>query len=78
MVLGVVAFGAQQFIVGGIAIGLGVLWILAVSLVSSAMNAVVIGALYLYASEGTVPEQFDANLLENAFRHRKVRKGFWF
>ncbi len=71
--LGVVAIGAQQFIVGGIAIGLGVVWILAVSLVSSAMNAVVIGALYLYASEGTVAQQFDANSLESAFRHGRVR-----
>lgn len=48
-------------------IGLGVLWILLVSLISTALNAIVIGAIYLYATDGEVPEQFDRDMLQNAF-----------
>ncbi len=48
-------------------IGLGVLWILLISLISTALNAIVIGAIYLYATDGEVPEQFDRDLLQSAF-----------
>ena len=38
-----------------------------ISLVSSALSTI-LGLLYLYAAEGTVPGQFDADLLEGAFQ----------
>jgi hypothetical protein len=34
------------------------------------MNSIIIGALYLYAAEGTVPEQFDDDLFKQAFAHK--------
>ncbi|HVC92894.1 MAG TPA: DUF6159 family protein [Pirellulales bacterium] len=43
-----------------------VLWIL-ISLASAALNTIVMAAAYLYASEGSVPRQFDAELLRDAF-----------
>ena len=53
-----------------IGIGVAVLWVILVSLVSAALKAIVIGALYLYASDGTVPEQFDEGLLRASFVSR--------
>ena len=37
---------------------------------SSALNAILLGALYLYAAEGSVPRQFDSATFEQAFRSR--------
>jgi hypothetical protein len=70
MVVGfvLVAFNA---ILGGAVIALGILWILAASLVSAAVQSILLTALYLYASAGTTPPQFDAALLENAFGSKK-------
>ena len=41
-----------------------------IALVSSALNAIVLGALYLYASEGSVPAHFDDQFLQHAFVQR--------
>jgi hypothetical protein len=38
-----------------------------VSLCSSALKTIIVGALYIYAAEGTVPEQFDAEMFRQAF-----------
>jgi hypothetical protein len=38
-----------------------------VALASSALNAILLGALYLYAAEGSVPQQFDSATFEQAF-----------
>ena len=70
IVLGVVAIGSGLVPLGIAAIAFGVVTLLLVSLVSSAMNAIIIGALYLYAAEGTVPEQFDDDLFRHAFAHK--------
>jgi hypothetical protein len=43
-----------------------VLWTL-ISLASAALNTIVLAAAYLYAAEGSVPQQFDAELLRDAF-----------
>ncbi|MGE3240637.1 MAG: hypothetical protein AB7G28_04870 [Pirellulales bacterium] len=68
IVLGIVvaAVTNQMFwtIVGVVA---GAIWIVLASLVSAAAQSVLLTALYLYASEGTAPSQFDAGLLQNAF-----------
>jgi hypothetical protein len=38
-----------------------------ISLISSALHAIVMAAIYLYAKEGAVPQQFDQALLQDAF-----------
>ena len=57
--------GSNPAIVAGVAIS--ALLVLLVTLVQSVANAILRAALYLYASEGTAPAQFDASLLQTAF-----------
>jgi hypothetical protein len=72
LMIGFVAASASgQPMLGGIGIGLGILWILVVSLVSAAVQSILLTALYLYASEGTAPPQFDAALLQSAFGSKR-------
>ncbi len=60
--------GKTVLIVIGIAVT--VLSLILITLVSSAVDAILLGAVYLYASEGTVPEQFDESLLRDAFTRK--------
>lgn len=64
---GIFLMTATNPIVGGVAIGAGVIWLLVVSLVSSALSAIVLAALYMYAATDRVPEAFDESLLTSAF-----------
>ena len=57
---GTVALGIPLFLIG-------ILVLLGVSVISSALNSIVLAALYIYAVEGKAPTNFDANLVENAF-----------
>jgi len=59
-----------QPIIAGAGIALGIVWILGVSLVSAAVQSILLTALYLYASQGTTPPEFDAALLKGAFGSR--------
>ncbi|HUY92927.1 MAG TPA: hypothetical protein VMV10_29625 [Pirellulales bacterium] len=55
--------------VAGLVVGATItaaLWVL-IGLAAAALNAIVLAAAYLYASEGAVPQQFDASLLRDAF-----------
>lgn len=61
---GAMAAGIALMIVGAVIL-------LIVSLVSSALHAIALGALYLYAAEGSVPGQFDNTLFEDAFGQRR-------
>ncbi len=70
LVLGAIALSAGHTALGIAAIVIGILALLLISLISSAMNAIIIGALYLYASEGTIPRQFDDRLFRQAFAHK--------
>ena len=45
----------------------GYLVLFAFSLCSSALKTIIVGALYIYAAEGTVPKQFDAEVFRQAF-----------
>jgi len=67
MVLGVLAFSAGLVPLGVLGIGVGIVLLLIVNLILSALNAIVIAALYLYAAEGSVPRYFDNRLLADAF-----------
>lgn len=53
-----------------VGIGIGVVWVMLVSLISTALNGIAVAAVYLYAAEDTTPEGFDGNLLRNAFVQR--------
>jgi Family of unknown function (DUF6159) len=55
---------------GGILIAAGILWILTVSLIASALNSIVVAALYIYAAEGKAPEHFDGDMIHTAFVHK--------
>ncbi len=70
LILGGVAIATGHTVLGIIALVIGVVALLIVSLVSSAMNAIIIGALYLFAAEGTVPQQFDNQMFRQAFAHK--------
>jgi len=66
-VLGVLSGNTPLMIVG---ISTTVVAVLLISLVSSALNAIVTGALYLYAAEGQAPAYFDETALATAFRRK--------
>ncbi len=70
LILGAIAIGSGLIPLGVVAIVFGVVALLIVSLISSALNSIIIGALYLYASEGTVPQQFDDDLFRHAFAQK--------
>ena len=57
-------------LLGGVLLTVGVLLLLGIFLVSSALESILQAALYLFAAEGTSPPQFDNSLLESAFRSR--------
>jgi len=54
--------------VAGIALFVAI--VVLMSLVSSALHAIVLAAVYLYAKEGAVPSQFDERLLAGAFERQ--------
>lgn len=51
-------------------IALGIVGFLAVGLVSSTLDSILLAALYLYAAEGQVPQHFDKALFEGAFARK--------
>ncbi|MDE0615735.1 MAG: DUF6159 family protein [bacterium] len=65
-------WGSAAAVVVGI--GIGVLWLLAVILAMSAIVGIFKMALYLYATTGEVPGEFQGTGLEDAFVSRKERK----
>jgi hypothetical protein len=70
IVAGIVALLSEQVALGIFAIAVGLFGILIISLVSSALNAIIITALYLYAAEGKVPGQFRDELFQQAFAQK--------
>lgn len=69
IIAGMFAF-ETSVLLGGALIATGVVWLLFIALISSALDAIVLGALYLYAADGTVPQHFNENLLHDAFARR--------
>lgn len=63
-----VAIGPTANVVLGVAIA--AVWIAGVAVLLSALNGIFRTALYLYASSGTVPEQFPEQALASAFGPR--------
>lgn len=55
---------------GGVLMVVGLIGLMIVSLVSSALNTIILAALYLYAADHEAPQNFDQRLLRNAFATR--------
>jgi hypothetical protein len=70
IILGGLLLGMELMALGFALIGVGIAVLLAVSLISSALHTIVLGALYLYAAERKVPEQFDEATFKLAFAHK--------
>lgn len=68
--LGVVGLQLGSVALAALAFGLLVVLMLGLSLVSTTLHTIILAALYVYASEGTVPEAFDGDLLETAFQSK--------
>ena len=67
---GAALLGSEMPVVGGILIALGVLILITVSLIASALNSIILAALYIYAAEDKMPEGFDSGLVRGAFAHK--------
>ena len=70
LILGVVAISAKEMVLGAIGVAIGAVLLLVIALISSALHAIIVSALYRFAIEGTAPSQFDNGLLENAFARK--------
>ena len=67
-ILGLVAgLVYNQVALMGVGIVVSVVLIILVSLISSALHVIIVGALYQYASSGRVPDAFDAHAMKDAF-----------
>ena len=64
MVGGGMLIATGNALAGGVLIGCAILLILLISLVSSAVHAILIAAIYLFAAEGEAPAQFDQTLIQ--------------
>lgn len=68
LIIGGVALVGSEFVIGGIIIiVLGAVGILIVSLVSSALSAIVQAAVYMYGASGEAPSGFESTTLRSAF-----------
>jgi hypothetical protein len=65
--LGVMAIGSNAVVLGIVLCTVGVIWLLLVSLVSTALHSITLAAIYIYAAEGKVPDMYDRSLIEHAF-----------
>jgi Family of unknown function (DUF6159) len=78
--LGIIATFLLLFVLGGLgpvgiitAIAIAVLYFLGVILVFNVANTVFNTALYVYADTGKIPEGYNRETLQNAFRPREMR-----
>jgi hypothetical protein len=55
---------------GGSLMALGFVWIFTAVVVGATLHAILTAALYLYAADGKVPQNFDNQLLQNAFTRK--------
>ena len=54
-----------------IGIGLGVLWFIAIAIISSALQQIFVAGAYVYASEGRLPSGFEPEIIQMAFRAKR-------
>ena len=53
-----------------IGVGLGILWFIAIAILSSALQQIFVAGAYVYASEGRLPSGFEPEIVQLAFRRR--------
>ncbi len=72
LIIGGIMLGAnlQNQVVQFVGIGLGVIYLLGLSILLSTLQQIFLAGVYLYASEGRVPNGFSEEAVLNAFRHR--------
>lgn len=70
---GVLGAISGNMIAAAIGIGISVVLVLIISLVSAALQSIILAALYMYAAEGKVPQQFDKQLLASAYTPKAAR-----
>ncbi|MGQ0634336.1 MAG: DUF6159 family protein [Planctomycetaceae bacterium] len=70
LVGGGIAMATGNTVLGGLLLVSGGVGLILVSLVSSALDSILLAALYLYAAEGKAPGSFDESLLRSAFASR--------
>ncbi|TWU19395.1 DUF6159 family protein [Allorhodopirellula heiligendammensis] len=68
VVAGAVAAGNQMIVIGITLVAIGSAGLLIVSLVSSALSAIIQAAVYMYGASGQAPAAFDSSTLRAAFR----------
>lgn len=67
LLVGAAFCASGQLVLGIILLAAGGAALMFLALVSSALDSIILAALYLYAAEGSVPRYFDKSLLESAF-----------
>ena len=72
LALGVFAMANGMTALGVAGIASGILAIITVSLISSALGSILLGALYLYAADGEIPLQFDDSVMRDAFVSKRT------
>lgn len=70
--LGIFALANGQTALGVAGLACGIVSMVLISLVSSTLNTIMIAALYLFAADGEVPQQFNSQTLQGAFAPREV------
>jgi hypothetical protein len=69
IVLGAYLLGPAQ-VIGLVVIGLAVVYLVVLGLVNAALETILLAGLYLYATQGEIPEELDRATLEQAFEVR--------
>lgn len=67
LVAGVFVLGSGSTVAGAAIVAVGVCLLLLASLIASAVSSILLAALYMYASEGEIPEYYDQDLIRHAF-----------
>lgn len=70
LVIGTVMLGSGSATLGAVLIGGGIFSLIMVLLISSALDSIILAALYLYANEGMDAQHFDNSLLQESFASR--------
>lgn len=70
LAVGGILLASGSAVLGGVLLAAGVAGLIVTALVSSALDSILLAALYLYAAEGAVPRQFNESLLRHAFGER--------
>ena len=67
VIVGVVCWGIGQPVVGIPLVLAGLGMLMSGVLISSALESIILAALYLYAAEGRIPDQFQGDAIQSAF-----------